>query len=157
VTDQALRDQLAAALAWEDAHAGLEQIVDGIPADKWGAEAPGLPYTLWQLLEHVRLTQHDILDFCRNPRYSQPRWPDDYWPKEPAPPTAEAATGSIAAFLQDREALAGLARDETVDLFARIPHGTGQTYLRQLLLAADHGSYHMGQMVAVQRVLGIWQ
>jgi uncharacterized damage-inducible protein DinB len=157
VTDQALREQLADALAWEDAHAGLEQIVDGVPADRWGAVASGLPYTLWQLLEHVRLTQHDILDFSRNPRYRQPRWPDDYWPKEPGPPTVEAVAESIAAFLRDREALAALARDQRVDLFARIPHGTGQTYLRELLLAADHTSYHLGQMVAVQRALGIWQ
>jgi uncharacterized damage-inducible protein DinB len=157
VTDKALRDQLAAALAWEDAHAGLEQIVDGVPADKWGAAASDLPYTLWQLLEHLRLAQRDILDFCRNPRYSQPRWPDDYWPKEPAPPIAEAPAASIAEFLRDREALAALARDVSVDLFARIPHGTGQTYLRQLLLAADHTSYHLGQMVVVRRALGIWQ
>jgi uncharacterized damage-inducible protein DinB len=156
VSDQALRDHVAALLRWEDAHAGIEQIADGVPADQWGAAAPGLPYTLWQLLEHLRLAQCDILDFCRNPGYSQPRWPEDYWPKESEVPASDAVAGSIVAFRQDREALTALALDRTVDLFARIPHGTGQTYLRELLLVADHTSYHLGQMVAVRRALGIW-
>jgi uncharacterized damage-inducible protein DinB len=156
VSDQALRDHVAALLRWEDAHAGIEQIADGVPADQWGAAAPGLPYTLWQLLEHLRLAQSDILDFCRNPGYSQPRWPEDYWPKESEVPASDAVAGSIVAFRQDREALTALALDRTVDLFARIPHGTGQTYLRELLLVADHTSYHLGQMVAVRRALGIW-
>jgi uncharacterized damage-inducible protein DinB len=157
VSDKALRDHVAALLLWEDAHAGFDQIVDGVPADKWGALAPRLPYTLWQLLEHLRLTQYDILDFCRNPEYSQPRWPEDYWPKESDEPTADTVARSLAAYRQDRDALAALALDRKVDLFARIPHGTGQTYLRELLLVADHTSYHLGQMVAVRRALGIWE
>ena len=144
-------------LGWEDAHAGFEQITEGVPADKWGALAPGLPYSLWQLLEHLRLAQHDILDFCRNPAYTQPRWPEDYWPGEPAPPAAGAPAASIASFLEDRQALIALARDESVDLVARIPHGTGQTFLRELLLVADHTSYHLGQMVVVRRALGLWE
>ena len=157
MSDKALRDQVAALLSWEDAHAGWDPIVDGVPDDQWGAEAPGLPYTLWQLLEHLRITQHDILDFCRNPDYAQPRWPDDYWPPKSERPTAKAVAGSLAAFRKDRDTLTALALDESVDLFARIPHGTGQTYLRELLLVADHTSYHLGQMVAVRRVLGIWE
>jgi uncharacterized damage-inducible protein DinB len=157
VSDQALRDHVAALIGWEDAHSGLERIVDGVPADKWGAAAPGLPYTLWQLLEHLRLTQYDILDFCRNPGYTQPRWPEDYWPTESDQPTADAVAGSLAAYRQDLEALAALALDRKVDLFARIPHGTGQTYLRELLLVADHTSYHLGQMVVLRRALGIWE
>jgi uncharacterized damage-inducible protein DinB len=157
VSDHALRDQLSQLLRWEEAHAGIDQIVDGVPAEKWGTRAPGLPYTLWQLLEHLRLVQYDILDFCRNPGYAQPRWPEDYWPRESIRPTAAAVARSLAAFRQDREALAALALDESVDLFARIPHGTGQTYLRELLLVADHTSYHLGQMVAVRRGLGLWE
>jgi uncharacterized damage-inducible protein DinB len=156
VSDQALRDHVAALIGWEDAHAGLDRIVEGVPADKWGAAAPGLPYTLWQLLEHLRLTQYDILDFCRNPGYNQPRWPEDYWPAESDQPTPDAVAGSLAACRQDREALTALALDRKVDLFARIPHGTGQTYLRELLLVADHTSYHLGEMVVVRRALGIW-
>ena len=157
MSDRALRDHVAALIGWEDAHAGLEQVVDGVPPDQWGAPAPGLPYTLWQLLEHLRLTQHDILDFCRNPGYTQPRWPEDCWPAEPAPPDDGAAARSIAAFREERQTLAALAGDESLDLFARIPHGTGQTYLRELLLVADHTSYHLGQMVVVRRALGIWE
>jgi uncharacterized damage-inducible protein DinB len=157
MSEQALRDHVAALIRWEDAHSGLDQIVDGVPADRWGAAAPGVPYTLWQLLEHLRLTQNDILEFCRNPGYTQPRWPEDYWPKESDQPTADGVAGSLAAYRRDREALAVLALDRKVDLFARIPHGTGQTYLRELLLVADHTSYHLGQMVVVRRALGIWE
>jgi uncharacterized damage-inducible protein DinB len=156
MSDQALREQLARLLGWEDAHASLERIVDGVPAEKWGAAAAGLPYTLWQLLEHLRLSQYDILDFCRNPAYTEQRWPEDYWPRAGSPPSAEAVTESIAAFWRDRQALESMAKDRGVDLFAPIPHGTGQTYLRQLLLVADHTAYHLGQMVVVRRALGIW-
>jgi uncharacterized damage-inducible protein DinB len=151
-----LREQLAAVLSWEDAHASLDRVVEGVPLGRWGAAAPRLPYTLWQLLEHIRLAQHDILDFCRNPNYAELRWPDDYWPPSGTTPSAGDVSASIAALREDREALAGLALDPTIDLFARIPHGSGQTYLRELLLAADHSSYHLGQMVAVRRALGIW-
>ena len=157
MSDKALRDHVASLIRWEDAHAGLEQIVDGVPTDDWGAAAPGLPYTLWQLLEHLRLTQHDILDFCRDPGYTQPRWPEDYWPTASVQPTAGAVAKSIGAFREDREALIAMTLDRNMDLFARIPHGTGQTYLRELLLVADHTSYHLGQMVAVRRALGIWE
>jgi uncharacterized damage-inducible protein DinB len=156
MSDGALREQLAALLQWEDAHAGIDRIVDGVPADRWSASASGLPYTLWQLLEHLRLAQHDILDFCRNPGYAELRWPEDYWPPAGAAPNPGEVAASLAALREDREALAAMARDDRVDLFARIPHGTGQTYLRELLLAADHTSYHLGQMVAVRRALGIW-
>jgi uncharacterized damage-inducible protein DinB len=156
MSDRALREQLAALLQWEDAHAGLERIAEGVPQDRWAAKAPGLPYTLWQLLEHIRLAQHDILDFSRNPNYTELRWPDDYWPSADAKPTAAEVEASLAALRKDREDLMAMARDPAIDLFARIPHGSGQTYLRELLLVADHTSYHLGQMVAVRRALGIW-
>lgn len=156
MSDRALREQLAALLQWEDAHAGLDRIVQGVPQDRWAASAPGLPYTLWQLLEHVRLAQHDILDFCRNPNYAELRWPDDYWPPAEAVPTPADVSASLAALREDREALMAMARDTTIDLFARIPHGSGQTYLRELLLVADHTSYHLGQMVVARRALGTW-
>ncbi|HWB42437.1 MAG TPA: DinB family protein [Gemmatimonadales bacterium] len=156
MSDQALREQLVALLHWDDAHAGFDRVVDGVPLDRWSAAAPGLPYTLWQLLEHVRLAQFDILDFCRNPGYVQRRWPEDYWPPASASPTAEEVRASLAAVRQDRASLAGMALDREVDLFAGIPHGTGQTYLRELLLVADHTSYHLGQMVAVRRALRLW-
>jgi uncharacterized damage-inducible protein DinB len=156
MSNPALREQLAAVLRWEDAHASLDRVVEGVPQARWSAAAAGLPYTLWQLLEHIRLAQHDILDFCRNPGYAELRWPDDYWPPAGATPSPDEVSASIAALREDREALAALALDSRIDLFARIPHGTGQTYLRELLLAADHTSYHLGQMVAVRRALGVW-
>jgi uncharacterized damage-inducible protein DinB len=115
-----------------------------------------MPHSPWQLLEPLRLTQHDILDFCRNPAYSERAWPKDYWPSSAAPPTAAAWDESITAFRREREELKQLAQDPALDLFARIPHGTGQTYLRELLLVADHNAYHIGQLVLVRRSLGIW-
>jgi uncharacterized damage-inducible protein DinB len=156
MSDRALREHLAALLRWEDAHPGPDRVVAGIPQDRWAASVPGLPYTLWQLLEHLRLAQHDILDFCRNPAYVELRWPDDYWPPASAAPGADDVAATLAALREDRDALAALALDPTIDLFAPIPHGTGQTYLRELLLVADHTSYHLGQMVVVRRALGIW-
>jgi uncharacterized damage-inducible protein DinB len=148
---------MAALLGWEDAHAGWTQIVDGVPAGKWNARAPGLPHTLWELLEHIRLAQRDILEFCRDSGYSQPDWPDDYWPDPATPATEDAVRQSKADYLEDRGSLTRLALDESIDLFASIPHGSGQTYLRELLLVADHTSYHLGQMIAVRQALGIWK
>jgi uncharacterized damage-inducible protein DinB len=156
MSDLALREQLAALLRWEDAHASLDRVAAGVPHDRWSASAAGLPYTLWQLLEHIRLAQQDILDFCRNPGYKELRWPDDYWPPAGTVPSEADVSSTLAALRQDRDALAAMALDSRVDLLARIPHGTGQTYLRELLLVADHSSYHLGQMVVVRRALGIW-
>ena len=156
MSDRALREQLAALLRWEDAHPGLDRIVAGVPQERWSASAQGLPYTLWQLLEHLRLAQHDILDFCRNPGYVELRWPDDYWPPASTVPTPSEVSASLEGLRQDRDALAGMALDPKIDLFSRIPHGSGQTYLRELLLVADHTSYHLGQIVVVRRALGIW-
>ena len=104
----------------------------------------------------MRITQHDILDFCRNAGYTEMTWPDDYWPKSAEPPSERAWDDSIAAFRDDRAALEALAADESIDLFATIPHGDGQTYLRELLLVADHNAYHLGQLVAVRQQLGAW-
>ena len=116
----------------------------------------GLPYSPWELLEHLRITQRDILDFCRDPGYSERKWPDDYWPTPDEPPTPEAWERSVAGFREDRDALMKLAGDPAVDLFSRIPHGSGQTYLREILLVADHNAYHLGEIVAVRRLLGAW-
>jgi hypothetical protein len=151
-----LRDQLAHLLAWEDAHADFDSAVAKLPAKLLGVRPTSLPYSPWQLVEHLRRTQHDILDFCRNPAYRQPVWPDDYWPDGEAPASPAAWTESVSAFRHDREALQALARDPAVDLLATIPHGEGQTYLRELLLAADHAAYHVGELIVVRRLLGSW-
>lgn len=152
----ALRAQLARLLSWKDAHVSFDTAVAGLAAADRGTAPTGSPHTAWQLIEHLRLTQRDILDFCRDPAYEAPEWPADYWPAGAAPSDDEGWAASVDAFIADREALAALALDESVDLLATIPHGTGQSYLRELLLVADHGSYHVGQLVALRRQLGAW-
>lgn len=154
--DPAVRDQIASLLDWEDAHASFERAVADLPVPARGRTPDGLPYSPWQLLEHLRIAQRDILDFCRASGYHELSWPDDYWPKEPAPPTAEAWDASVRAFREDRAALQALARDPAVDLGDRVPNGTGQTFLRELLLAADHAAYHVGELIVVRRLLGVW-
>jgi uncharacterized damage-inducible protein DinB len=156
-SDTAIRDLLAKALAWEDAHAGFDKAVDGIPAELRGKQPAGLPYSAWQLIEHLRITQHDILDFCRNPEYKEMNWPDDYWPSSSAPSSAAEWKKSIERYKTDRAALQEMAADTALDLDASIPHGSGQTYLRELVLVIDHSAYHIGQLVLVRRLLGIWE
>jgi len=157
VSEGAVRELVSKLLGWQDAHVGFDAAVEGIAADLRGTQPAGLPYSPWQLLEHLRLAQHDILDFCINPNYKEMKWPDDYWPKSPAPPSAHAWDDSIEAYRHDRRALQQLAADPKIDLTARIPHGSGQTYLRELVLVADHNAYHVGQLVAVRRLLGAWK
>jgi DinB superfamily len=156
MSDSALRAQLARALAWDEAHAGFDRVVGGIAPEFRGRVPAGLPYSPWQLLEHLRLAQEDILDFCRNPKYRERDWPDDYWPKSAEPPSAEAWDRSVNAYRRDRDALAGMVQDPSADLYAAIPHGSGQTLLRELLLVLDHTAYHLGELVVVRRALGIW-
>ena len=154
--DTAIRDQAAKLLDWGDAHVTFEKAVAGIAPRLRGVVPPGLEHSAWQLLEHLRIAQSDILEFCRNPKYKEKKWPDDYWPKSSAPKPAAAWTTSIAAFKRDRRGLQQLTKDRSIDLFAKIPHGTGQTYLREILLIADHTAYHIGQLIVVRRALGIW-
>jgi hypothetical protein len=156
MSDVALRELLSKQLAWEDAHASFDAAVAKIPVELRGKQPPGVPYSPWQIVEHLRRTQHDILDFCRNADYQELEWPDDYWPPAPEPPEPGAWDESIAQYREDRRAFQDLAVDPQVDLYARIPHGSGQTYLREIVLAADHASYHVGQLVLVRRLLGIW-
>ena len=151
-----VRSTVARLLDWEDAHAGFDKVVGGLSAELRGQVPAGLPYSPWQLLEHLRITQHDILQFCVNPEYEELSWPADYWPKVAAPPSAKAWDESIAAFRKDRDALKQLALDPSVDLLAVVPAGTSQTYLRELLLVADHTAYHVGQLVLVRQLLGAW-
>jgi hypothetical protein len=155
--DASLRDLLGKMLEWQDAHASFDTAVADLPADLRGKQPVGLPYSPWQLVEHLRLAQHDILDFCVNPNYTEMNWPDDYWPASPAPPSPDAWDASIEAFRRDRRALQQIAADSKVELTARIPHGKGQTFLREIVLAADHAAYHVGQLVAVRRLLGAWK
>ena len=155
-TDE-LREHLVRVLDWEEAHAGFDKAVQGIPADMRGAVARGFEHSPWQLVEHLRIALEDILEFCIKPKYEHTmKWPDDYWPKQPAPPSEQAWSDSVAAYNRSVDEFKKLARD-VPDLTALVPTGKGnQTYLRAILLAADHNAYHVGQLVAVRRALGIW-
>jgi uncharacterized damage-inducible protein DinB len=156
MADDPLRSHVIALLTWDDAHVGFEVAVTGVPSSRLGARPEGLPYSLWQLLEHLRLTQLDILEFCRPSPYRHREWPADYWPSSQSPPSPGAWDESVAAFLTDREELRSMAADPEIDLLSVVPNGTTQTYLRELLLVADHTAYHIGQIIVARRTLGAW-
>jgi uncharacterized damage-inducible protein DinB len=157
IDEKALRAQLVKLLDFEDAHVGFDKAVKDIPARLRGKVPAGGEHSLWQLLEHLRIAQADILEFCRTAKYKEKKWPDEYWPASSAPPSGAAWTKAIAAYQRDRKAFQRLAANTRIDLLATIPHGTGQTYLREIVLAADHAAYHIGQIIAVRRQLGIWK
>lgn len=155
--NDAVRDHLVRVLDWEEAHVGLDKAVAGIPVALRGACPPGFEHSVWQLLEHIRIAQQDILDFCLDPAYEHTMaWPEDYWPKTPAPPDEGAWADSIAACASSRARFQQLAR-EVEDLTVSVPTGKAKhTYLRAILLAADHVAYHVGQIVSVRKALGNW-
>jgi uncharacterized damage-inducible protein DinB len=154
--DTRLRQHLINLMTARQAHVTLDDALRDLPAQLRGERPQGMPYSPWELVEHLRVAQHDILDFCRNPDYEQPAWPDDYWPDAPAPDSEEAWRESAAQIRRDLESMCGLVRNPDLDLYAEIPHGNGQTYLREAMLVADHNAYHVGQLVAVRRLLGAW-
>jgi hypothetical protein len=153
---QALRDHLLELLRGGSAHLDLEKAIAGLPAELRGAKAPGLPHTVWQLLEHLRIAQWDILEFSRNPDHASPPWPEGYWP-EASPPDDDAWDRSLEAMRRDLKAMQDLVADPKTDLYAKIPWGDSQTILREALLVADHNAYHLGQIVSVRHALGAWE
>jgi len=156
MNDTPLRRQLARSLGWGDAHVDWPEALEGLPAQLRGVRPAGAPHSPWELLEHVRLAQWDILEFSRNPKHVSPEFPEGYWPKSAAPPNPAAWTKSVKAFFHDRKAFQQFVSNAKTDLIARIPHGSGQTVLRETLLAADHNAYHLGQFILVRRLLGAW-
>ena len=154
--EDALRDHVARVQGWHDAHADFDAVIADFPPKLRGTVPRGLPYSPWQLLEHIRLAQEDILDFCRNPKYIERNWPADYWPSSPEPADPKAWDASVARYRHDRQALEQMIRDPKCDLFAGVPAGNGQTFLREFLLVADHTAYHVGQLVLMRRLLGAW-
>ncbi|HMG84297.1 MAG TPA: DinB family protein [Terracidiphilus sp.] len=154
--DAALRKHLVEVLTGGHAHATFEQAVKGLPVELQGKVPKGAEHSPWQLLEHLRIAQLDILEFSRDSKHESPQWPEGYWPKEKAPADDKAWDKSVRAFRKDLKAMVALIEDEKTDLFAKIPHGDGQTILREALLAADHNAYHVGQLVLVRRLLGAW-
>jgi hypothetical protein len=154
--DAALRQQLTELIKGGNAHVDYKKALEDFPAELRGKRPKGGPHSPWELLEHMRIAQLDILEYSRNPDHKSPDWPSGYWPEEPEPPDAKAWDRTVNGFCQDLRAMCALVADEKTDLFAPIPHGTGQTILREALLVADHNSYHLGQLVLVRRMLGTW-
>jgi len=156
VNDKALRQQLRKVLDWHEAHADWKQALAGLDPVHRGVRPAGSPHSVWDLLEHVRLAQRDILDFTLYPKHISPDWPAGYWPKTLAPTDDAEWEKSVGEFFRDLKEMERLVNNPRTDLFARLPHGTGQTYLRQVLLLIDHNSYHLGQLVLVRRLLSAW-
>ena len=152
-----LREHVVNLLSGRGAHADWKAAFAGIPPDLQGIRPDGLPYSAWELLEHLRIAQWDILEFSRDPKHVSPAWPEGCWPGNPAPPNAAAWEKSVKLFAWDLAAMKKLVTNPKTQLFARIPHGTGQTILREALLLADHNAYHLGQVILVRRLLGDWK
>jgi hypothetical protein len=156
MNDASLREHLDYLLAGGGAHLTFDQAVADLPPALRGVRAPGTPHTAWRLVEHLRIAQWDILEFSRNPKHVSPDWPAGYWPPTDAPPDDAAWDRTLAAFRADLAAMRALVADPKTDLFARLPHGDGQTVLREALLVADHNAYHLGQLVMLRRTIGAW-
>jgi 1-acyl-sn-glycerol-3-phosphate acyltransferase len=154
--DTSLRKHVLDLLGAGGAHLPFEAAVKNVPVALRGKRPKGTQHSPWEILEHMRIAQWDILEFSRDPKHVSPPWPTGYWPKTQSPPNARAWNHSVRAFLADLEAMRKLVADESTPLFAAIPHGNGQTVLREALLVAAHNSYHLGEMVAVRRLLGAW-
>ena len=151
-----IREHLLNLLRGRGAHVGFEKVVKEFPSKLRGKKPQGAPHTAWQLLEHLRIAQWDILEFSRNAKHGSPDFPEGYWPKEEAPPDGAAWDKSLKASRADLKAMEKLVADPKTDLYAKISHGEGQTILREALLVADHNAYHLGQLVLLRRLLGAW-
>lgn len=156
MSDQALRSHLLYLLEGGGAHLHFEHAIAELPPELRGAKVERVPHTAWRLLEHMRIAQWDILEFSRNPRHVSPDFPEGHWPEGDAPPNASAWDQSVQQFQADRQAIMDMVADPATDLYKPIPHGDGQTILREALLVADHNAYHLGQLVLLRRCLGAW-
>ena len=156
MNDAALREHVLYLLDGGGAHLDFDKAVAGLPAELCGAKATNIPHTPWRLVEHMRICQWDILEFSTSPEHISPDFPNGYWPHNDAPPDDLAWDNSLCRFRDDLEAMRQLVRDESTDLFAKIPHGDGQTILREALLVAEHNAYHLGQLVILRRALNAW-
>jgi DinB superfamily len=154
--DKALRQHLLKLLKGSEAHVDFDSAFKDFPAELRGKTPEGAGHSPWEVLEHLRIAQWDILEFSRNPKHQSPEFPVGYWPPTPAPPDAAAWDRSLASFRKDLAAMCDLVAHESNDLYAKIPHGDGQTLLREALLVADHNAYHLGEAVLLRRLLGVW-
>jgi hypothetical protein len=152
-----LRKHLIELLKGGHAHADFDSAVAGFPVDRAGEKPPGAPHSGWQLLEHLRIAQWDILEFSRDHKHVSPKWPEGYWPESGSPVTKAAWNKSVRSFRADLKAMMDLIEDPASDLTKPFSHGDGQTLLREVLLVADHNSYHIGQLVLLRQLLGAWK
>ena len=152
-TTDPLRQHLINLLTKAEAHVDVQSALEEFPAELRGRKPKGAPHTPWQLLEHMRIAQWDILEFSLSAKHVSPKWPEGYWPQSEAPPDEKAWDKSVRQFLADLDRVCQMVSDPKLDLFAKIPHGDGQTCLREALLVADHNAYHLGQLVMVKKIL----
>lgn len=152
--DQLVRQQLLSLLRGGNAHMTFDDAVADFPMDKINAQAPGLSYTPWRLLEHIRIAQWDIVEFVRNPGHVSPRWPEGYWPPEGELADEARWNQTIAGFTRDHAVLEALVEDPNTDLLGDLPHAHGYNILREVLVAADHNSYHIGEFGLLRDILG---
>ena len=157
MSNEDLRNHLVDLLKSKDAHVDFETTIANFPIDEINTRIPNIPYTPYQVVEHMRLAQWDILEFSRNPNYIPLKFPEGYWPGKEFTANENDWNKSLEAFREDLQQLIDLVEDESTDLFTPIPHGSGQTILREILLTADHNAYHLGQLVLMRRSLGVWK
>lgn len=156
MSDPSIREHVLYLLKGGGAHIGFEQAIADLPEELRAAKVTGVTHTPWRLLEHMRICQWDILEFSRNSDHVSPEFPDGYWPADDAPPESKSWSDSVDAFRGDLQAMIDLVANQSVDLLAPIPHGDGQTILREALLLTDHNAYHLGQIVFLRRCLDAW-
>lgn len=156
MSDKSLRTHVLDLLSAKNAHVDFSTAIAGLAAGKRGARPKGSPHSPWEIVEHIRIAQWDILEFCRDAKHKSPDWPSGYWPKTPAPRNAAAWAKSLKAISRSLAEMKKLVASAKTNLFAKIPHGSGQTILREALLLADHNAYHVGELVLVRRLLGEW-
>lgn len=152
-----MRGELTRLLEGHGAHAAFDDAVADFPPELRGTKPANSPHSAWELLEHLRIAQWDMLEFSRNPRHKSPEWPAGYWPKTSAPPNPKAGDESVASFRRDSEEMRKLVADPQSDLFTPFPWGDGQTLLREALQVADHNAYHIGELIFLRRLLGAWK
>jgi hypothetical protein len=152
-----MREQLLELLQGGGAHLTFDKAVKGLEPRLRGAKPKGQPHTPWRLVEHMRIAQRDILEFCRDARHVSPNWPDDYWPADNAPKSSAQWDRSVKSFRADLKAIQKMVKDPDTELLAPLPHGQGQTLFREAMLVADHNAYHLGQLVLIRRIIGSWK
>ncbi len=148
-----LRQQLVHLLTKAEAHVDIGSALRDFPRELRASKPHGAPHTPWQLLEHLRIAQYDIVRFTLNPKHRSPKFPDGYWPKTDTPPDDRAWDKSVTSILEDLDEMVAMVADPKIDLMKAIPHGKGQTYFREALLLSDHNSYHVGQIVMLRRIM----